>query len=130
MNPSDHGQDKIASTEVAYVKKASHDQSEKKLKTAASKAVEIKRIPTKPQSKRPQGEASGHLWGSEKSSLHKAVEYDWRLINRSGWIEPKQLDSFFASLPDVSARGEWVDAPLPSEEKKSKDEADASDDLN
>jgi hypothetical protein len=46
-----------------------------------------------------------------QESTKKQLHLDRRLVGRRGWASQKEMERELASLPDVSAKAELVDAP-------------------
>jgi len=46
-----------------------------------------------------------------ESAQKQKLRLDRRLAGRRGWIPQEEIDREIAALPDVSAKGELIDAP-------------------
>ena len=46
-----------------------------------------------------------------RESAKKQLRLDRRLAGRRGWIPQREIDREIASLPDVAAKADLVDAP-------------------
>jgi hypothetical protein len=46
-----------------------------------------------------------------RDSAKKLLRLDRRMVGRRGWIPPEEVEREIAALPDVSAKGDLIDAP-------------------